>query len=64
VAVQIQFRNDTSANWQSYNPVLGEGEIGIEMDTKYIKIGDGVTAWNSLEYGPYAPLSEIDGGNA
>lgn len=64
MAVQIQFRNDTAYNWQSYNPVLGEGEIGIENDTKFIKIGDGYTPWNSLPYGPYAPITEIDGGNA
>ena len=32
------------------NPVLADGEIGVETDTDKIKIGDGVTAWNSLPY--------------
>ena len=41
---------DTSANWTSNNPVLLAGEIGIESNTKKTKIGDGTTAWNSLEY--------------
>lgn len=50
MAVQVQLRNDTAANWESENPVLAQGEIGIENDTNHFKIGDGVTAWNTLEY--------------
>lgn len=51
MANRIQFRRDTKANWASVNPVLMEGEIGLETDTNHIKIGDGSTAWNSLDYG-------------
>jgi hypothetical protein len=47
---QILLRTDTAANWSSVNPVLGEGEIATESDTTLLKIGDGVTAWNSLPY--------------
>lgn len=47
---KIQFRRDTAANWKKYNPILSEGELGIEMDTKLRKLGDGSTAWNELEY--------------
>jgi len=55
MANRIQLRRDTSANWTSANPILSEGEIGIETDglnTTEVKrkIGDGVTAWNSLAY--------------
>jgi hypothetical protein len=50
MAVQIQLRNDTAANWTSANPVLAQGEMGIETDTAYYKIGDGSTAWTSLSY--------------
>ena len=32
------------------NPTLAQGELGIELDTGRIKIGDGVTAWNTLKY--------------
>jgi len=46
----IQLRHDTSTNWTTYNPVLLEGEVGIETDTNKMKIGDGTTAYNSLEY--------------
>lgn len=47
---KIQLRHDTAANWTSVNPVLLEGEVGIETDTKKQKIGDGSTSWNSLAY--------------
>ena len=41
-------RKDTSENWGNKNPVLRKGEQGLETDTGIIKIGDGVTAFNSL----------------
>ena len=47
---QIKLRNDTAAAWTTANPVLGKGEIGIEIDTNKLKIGDGTTAWSSLAY--------------
>jgi microcystin-dependent protein len=43
----IQLRSDTAANWAAANPILAVGEMGYETDTKIVKIGDGVTAWNS-----------------
>lgn len=51
MAVQIQLRNDTAADWTAANPTLMVGEFGLETDTRRFKIGDGVTAWNSLGYG-------------
>lgn len=51
MATLIQFRRDTSVNWASVNPVLAQGELGLETDTAKYKIGDGATAWNSLPYG-------------
>ena len=48
MADRIQFRRDTSSNWQSVNPVLAQGEIGHETDTDFIKVGNGTDAWNSL----------------
>ena len=50
LTVKIALRNDTAANWQSANPILLKGEVGIEIDTSKIKIGDGTTAWNELTY--------------
>ena len=52
MANRIQLRRDIGANWASVNPVLAQGEVGIETDAVpiQIKVGDGVTAWNSLSY--------------
>ena len=52
MAVQIQFRRDTDANWTSANPTLAAGEMGINTTTNQFKIGNGSTAWNSLSYAP------------
>ncbi len=50
MATQIQLRSDLGANWTSVNPILLGGEMGFDSTMKNIKIGDGVTAWNSLSY--------------
>ena len=50
VQTQILHRRDTAANWTSTNPVLGAGELGFETNTTKFKIGDGTTAWASLNY--------------
>ena len=50
MANRIQIRRDTAANWTSANPILAQAEIGEELDTKKAKIGDGTTAWVSLDY--------------
>ena len=47
---RIQLRNDEAATWVEKNPVLLKGEMGIEVDTGKIKIGDGTKAWNELNY--------------
>jgi hypothetical protein len=49
----IQVRRDTATNWTNINPILAQGEIGEETDTKKIKIGDGITDWNNLDYTYY-----------
>ena len=48
--IRIISRNDISSNWENINPILLKGEIGIEIDTNKIKIGDGVKAWTQLNY--------------
>lgn len=50
MANRIQFRRDTAANWATYDPVLADGEIGIERDTQRFKLGDGVSKWSALPY--------------
>lgn len=61
---RVQYRRDTKARWEEVNPVLMEGEVGFETDTKNIKMGDGVHAWNDLEYGVgYSNLTNEPGNN-
>ena len=57
---KIILRNDTRANWKSANPVLTKGEMGVEIDTGKIKIGDGVKAWGELDYANVLP-NELEG---
>lgn len=47
---RIQIRNDMAAAWKAANPVLLKGEIGIENDTRKMKIGDGISTWTALKY--------------
>jgi hypothetical protein len=51
MAIRIQFRRGSAADWATANPVLAAGELGYESDTGQIKIGNGSTAWNALSYG-------------
>lgn len=48
--VKIQIRNDVANTWKTTNPVLLEGEMGIETDTRKFKFGDGVSTWTELDY--------------
>lgn len=51
MAIQIQFRRGTAAEWTSVDPILAEAEMGIELDTDLFKIGNGLDPWNQLPYG-------------
>ena len=66
-ALQKQ-RRDTAANWTAENPTLLAGELALETDTGYWKVGDGSTAWNSLAYitglGAEIPVSRLADGTA
>lgn len=55
--VQIITSNAVAADWADINPVLFKGEIGLELDTKRLKIGDGFRRWVDL---PYAKASATD----
>lgn len=50
MADQIQIRRDTAAIWTSVNPILAQGELGVETDTSKFKLGDGTTTWTGLPY--------------
>lgn len=50
MGIRFQQKRDTAANWTTNDPTLLSGEIGYETDTGKFKMGDGTTAWTSLEY--------------
>ena len=50
MGVKIQLRNDTASNWSLVNPILAQGEVGVENDTLKLKVGNGVSTWNGLNY--------------
>jgi len=56
----IQLRRDTAADWTTEDPILADGEMGLETDTLKFKWGDGVTAWSSLDYFGAAGGSDTD----
>lgn len=59
---RLVLRNDIYTAWESTNPILLKGEIGVEYNPSApteqgnldysvkIKVGDGVNAWNDLPY--------------
>jgi hypothetical protein len=61
VVTQIQLRRGIAAEWTSANPTLAAGEFGFETDTGKAKIGNGVTAWNSLAYSITGTDGDITG---
>jgi len=50
MATKIQLRRDLAQSWTRTNPVLGQGEPGLETDTNQIKYGNGHSAWRDLPY--------------
>ncbi len=60
MAIKLQLRRGTAAEWSSANPLLSEGELGLELDTGKFKVGNGTQNWNALVYasgiqGPTGP---------
>ena len=50
MATRIQIRRGKTNQWGSANPLLSEGEIGVETDTLKMKIGDGSSRYKELRY--------------
>lgn len=47
---RLQIRRSNSLDWNNSNPVLLQGELGLELDTNLLKAGDGFTNWLNLPY--------------
>jgi len=56
MANRIKIRRDTALNWVASQaaspalPLLEQGEIGFELDSNRIKIGNGTSKWDDLPY--------------
>lgn len=46
----FQIKRGTKERWEELNPVLKAGEPGFVLDTNLLKVGDGKTPWNDLDY--------------
>ena len=55
----VQHPGGTAAQWAASSRILLAREIGVETDTGYIKVGDGVSTWAELPYAnePIASLA-------
>jgi hypothetical protein len=51
MAQTIQIRRGTTAEWAEANPILAQGELGLDITQNKFKIGTGLTSWNYLNYG-------------
>jgi len=61
VNTRLQVRRGSASGWTSANPTLYAGEIGYETDSGRLKIGDGTTAWTSLDYNVVVPTGFLAG---
>ena len=46
----FQYRRGSTSEWGSVNPILRDGEPGLDTTVRKIKIGDGITPWKDLPY--------------
>jgi len=56
---RIQIRRSTAVEWNDRNPTLHQGELGLDITNKRIKIGDGFTSWDQLQYIDKTAMDEI-----
>lgn len=62
-ATRIRLRRDTTANWEANNPILAQGEVGVDITNNNMKIGNGSDVWTDLEYVSQAAMQNLDGGH-
>lgn len=72
MANRIQIRRDSQSNWERINPVLADGEPGLNYDNNRMKIGNGSDNWSGLAYatggsgslpGDFLDYGTVDSGN-
>jgi len=56
IKARIRVRRDNANNWNTNNPILADGEIGVVSSGENAgrhKVGDGDTPWNNLVFSTY-----------
>jgi hypothetical protein len=61
MAVIIQLRRGTEAEWLTEDPVLMEGEVGVDTTNDQFRIGDGVNNWDDLPVAGVTAGGLLDG---
>lgn len=62
----IQLKRGTTASWEDQNPVLEDGQPGLEQTSDgytRLKVGNGSSKWSGLRYigyNQYLPLDYLD----
>ena len=69
MAVKIQLRRGTTSQWDATvnsivgGTILSAGEVGVNTETKQIKVGDGSTTWGALPYFASGTITSVTAGN-
>ena len=69
MAVKIQLRRGTTSQWAATvdsivgGTILSSGEVGVNTETKQMKVGDGSTRWVSLPYFASGTITSVTAGD-
>lgn len=61
MAVVIQIRGGTAAEWLAADPILADREPGVETDTRKSKYGNGIDVWSDLPYATSGGIKSFRG---
>lgn len=61
VTARVTVRKGLASQWQNSNPTLFDGELAYESDSTKLKVGDGATPWNELDYYKVGDSGEVPG---
>ena len=50
MAQRIQLRNDSTVAWSASDPILAQGEVGVDTTLNKFKIGNGTSTWTELDF--------------
>jgi len=59
--MSISIEKRSSSYWAAHNPVLSSSTIGVAVDIKKAKKGDGVSTWDSLPYIEEDSILNVEG---